>query len=83
MNNQIGMAQSGSFMSFHQFFMFLKIFFNCCLFDLQIKKSIIGEEFKPNCALVIVDFMFRHGLITPDNGMYTQLRHKREMSSWV
>lgn len=26
------------------------------------------DEFKPNCALVVLDFMIRHGLITPDNG---------------
>ncbi|KDN38779.1 hypothetical protein K437DRAFT_251083 [Tilletiaria anomala UBC 951] len=24
-------------------------------------------EFKPNCALVLIDFYIRHGLITPDN----------------
>lgn len=24
-------------------------------------------EFKPNCALVLIDFGIRHGLITPEN----------------
>ncbi|XP_060074292.1 uncharacterized protein LOC132554015 [Ylistrum balloti] len=33
----------------------------------KVKEMIIGEEFKPNSALVIVDFLIRHGLITTDN----------------
>jgi hypothetical protein len=24
-------------------------------------------EFKPNCALLILDFFIRHGILTPDN----------------
>ncbi|XP_041350535.1 uncharacterized protein YJR142W-like isoform X2 [Gigantopelta aegis] len=32
----------------------------------QVKKLIISSEFKPNCALVILDFMIRHGFITAD-----------------
>ncbi|XP_031501223.1 nudix hydrolase 20, chloroplastic-like [Nymphaea colorata] len=31
------------------------------------------EFFKPNCALVIIDFLFRHGLITPDDSGYLEL----------
>ncbi|CAN6456357.1 unnamed protein product [Victoria cruziana] len=31
------------------------------------------EFFKPNCALVIIDFLFRHGLITPDDSGYLKL----------
>ncbi|XP_069108813.1 uncharacterized protein [Argopecten irradians] len=33
----------------------------------KIKEMIIDEDFKPNSALVIVDFMIRHGLITADD----------------
>lgn len=33
-----------------------------------MKEKIATDEFKPNCALVVLDFMIRHGLITPDNG---------------
>jgi 8-oxo-dGTP pyrophosphatase MutT (NUDIX family) len=32
-----------------------------------------GGVFKPNCALVIVDFMIRHGLIDPDHPHYLTL----------
>ncbi|KAJ2986924.1 hypothetical protein NUW58_g4800 [Xylaria curta] len=27
----------------------------------------VDESYKPNCALVVVDFFVRHGIITPDN----------------
>jgi len=33
-----------------------------------VKEKIATDEFKPNCALVVLDFMIRHGLVTPDNG---------------
>ena len=33
-----------------------------------MKEKIATDEFKPNCALVVLDFMIRHGLVTPDNG---------------
>ncbi|KAI7857379.1 NUDIX hydrolase domain-like protein [Circinella umbellata] len=33
----------------------------------QVKKSILNNEWKPNCALVTIDFMIRHGIITADN----------------
>ncbi|KAK9141864.1 hypothetical protein Syun_011264 [Stephania yunnanensis] len=29
--------------------------------------------FKPNCSLVIIDFLFRHGFITPEESGYLQL----------
>lgn len=35
---------------------------------MQIKSEIEAGHFKPNCALVIVNFMIRHGIITPDSG---------------
>ncbi|KAK1265204.1 hypothetical protein QJS04_geneDACA023824 [Acorus gramineus] len=31
------------------------------------------EFFKPNCALVIIDFLFRHGCISPDSRGYLEL----------
>ncbi|KAI8089486.1 NUDIX hydrolase domain-like protein [Halteromyces radiatus] len=33
----------------------------------QVKDSILKGDWKPNCALVAIDFMIRHGHITPDN----------------
>jgi len=34
----------------------------------QIKSEMEAGTFKPNCALVILNFMIRHGIITPDSG---------------
>jgi 8-oxo-dGTP pyrophosphatase MutT (NUDIX family) len=31
------------------------------------------EEFKPNCNLVIIDFMIRHGVLDPDQEQYAEL----------
>ncbi|KAI8146173.1 NUDIX hydrolase domain-like protein [Fennellomyces sp. T-0311] len=33
----------------------------------QVKKTILNNEWKPNCALVTIDFMIRHGILTADN----------------
>ncbi|KAI9250170.1 NUDIX hydrolase domain-like protein [Phascolomyces articulosus] len=33
----------------------------------QVKKTILNNEWKPNCALITIDFMMRHGIITADN----------------
>ncbi|KAL5014494.1 hypothetical protein ScPMuIL_008764 [Solemya velum] len=33
----------------------------------KLRELILNEDFKPNCALVIVDFLIRHGILTPDN----------------
>lgn len=33
----------------------------------QIQNLIMSGEFKPNCALVVLDFMMRHGLVTHDD----------------
>lgn len=33
----------------------------------QVQRSILNNEWKPNCALVAIDFMIRHGIITADN----------------
>ncbi|XP_064633209.1 uncharacterized protein LOC135491343 isoform X2 [Lineus longissimus] len=33
----------------------------------EVKESVTAGKFKANCGLVIADFMYRHGIITPDN----------------
>lgn len=33
----------------------------------EVRAALAGGLFKPNCALVVVDFFIRHGIITPDN----------------
>lgn len=33
----------------------------------QTKKALANGEFKPNCAVVFIDFFIRHGLLTPEN----------------
>ena len=32
-----------------------------------------SEEFKPNCNLVIIDFLIRHGLLDSEEADYTEL----------
>jgi isopentenyldiphosphate isomerase len=33
----------------------------------QVKKALRNGEFKPNCAVVIIDFFIRHGILTTEN----------------
>lgn len=33
----------------------------------QCKQALANGEFKPNCALVLIDFFIRHGILTPEN----------------
>ncbi|KAI9679359.1 MAG: hypothetical protein M1817_005381 [Caeruleum heppii] len=33
----------------------------------MIKEALAKGEFKPNCALVMLDFFIRHGILTPEN----------------
>lgn len=40
------------------------------MFLFQVKKLIVSDNFKPNCALVIVDFLIRWGFVRPDNGKH-------------
>ena len=35
---------------------------------MQVKELIVQDNFKPNCAFIILDFLIRHGFITPDTG---------------
>ncbi|XP_051856796.1 uncharacterized protein LOC127564353 [Antechinus flavipes] len=36
------------------------------LLDNLVKEAVSSGSFKPNCALVVIDFLFRHGLLHPD-----------------
>lgn len=33
----------------------------------EVKKALADGKFKPNCALVMIDFFIRHGILTPEN----------------
>ncbi|EZF74552.1 hypothetical protein H105_03753 [Trichophyton soudanense CBS 452.61] len=33
----------------------------------EVKEAMSNGEFKPNCALVLIDFFIRHGFLTPEN----------------
>ncbi|KAK6175120.1 hypothetical protein SNE40_013645 [Patella caerulea] len=33
----------------------------------KVQELIVTNEFKPNCSLVILDFLIRHGIISPEN----------------
>lgn len=40
----------------------------------EVARIIAGSrDFKPNCCLVIIDFMTRHGVLTPDQAQYADL----------
>ncbi len=45
------------------------------LMTVEEVSRIVSEttEFKANCTLVIIDFLIRHGVITPDSPGYLQL----------
>jgi hypothetical protein len=32
-----------------------------------VQENLALGKFKPNCALVLLDFFIRHGILTPDN----------------
>ncbi|KAK3741579.1 hypothetical protein QZH41_012520 [Actinostola sp. cb2023] len=34
----------------------------------KVKEKIVLKEFKPNCALVVLDFLIRHGEVNPQTG---------------
>ena len=33
----------------------------------EVKKAVADGEFKPNCAMVLIDCFIRHGILTPEN----------------
>lgn len=39
----------------------------------EIKDALLSRQFKPNCALVMIEFFMRHGIITPDIEEYVEL----------
>ncbi|KAL4979546.1 NUDIX hydrolase domain-like protein [Aspergillus desertorum] len=39
----------------------------CLLTVEETKKALANREFKPNCAVVLIDFFVRHGILTPEN----------------
>lgn len=46
-----------------------------------MKEAIGSPDFKPNCAMVALDFLIRHGYIQPDGGRLQEkggLSGKRE-----
>lgn len=45
------------------------------LWDLDRVASVMStsEEYKPNCCLVIIDFLIRHGYTTPEEPGYLDL----------
>ncbi|XP_059179434.1 uncharacterized protein LOC131958427 [Physella acuta] len=36
----------------------------------EVKQLIIGDNFKPNCAAICLEFLIRHGFINPDTDPY-------------
>lgn len=42
--------------------------FSAVMFS-QVKDLLVSEEFKPNCAMVVLDFLIRHAIIEPDSGL--------------
>ena len=40
------------------------------------------QEFKTNCNLVIIDFLIRHGYITPDQPNYLKLLMGLRQGEW-
>lgn len=43
----------------------------------EILKRLNNHEFKPNCGLVIIDFLIRHGILTPsDDTNFLQIQSK-------
>ncbi|KAJ5086491.1 hypothetical protein NUU61_007798 [Penicillium alfredii] len=33
----------------------------------EVQQALSNGEFKPNCAIIMIDFFIRHGLLTPEN----------------
>lgn len=38
----------------------------------EVKELLVSDEFKPNCAMVVLDFLIRHSVIQPDTEPYYQ-----------
>lgn len=48
---------------------------------MQVKEAIGSPDFKPNCAMVALDFLIRHSYIQPDEGR--QCRTSKRIYSMV
>ncbi len=35
-----------------------------------MKELLVTDDFKPNCAMVVLDFLIRHSFIEPDSGLW-------------
>ncbi|XP_010897045.1 thiamin pyrophosphokinase 2 isoform X2 [Esox lucius] len=35
----------------------------------EVKEVLVSDDFKPNCAMVVLDFLIRHSYIQPDTGV--------------
>lgn len=49
----------------------LKVVIECiiiCVF--QVKELLATDDFKPNSAMVVLDFLIRHSLVEPDTGLW-------------
>lgn len=53
------------------------------LWDLEKVAAVIVEsqEYKPNCCLVVIDFLIRHGYVTPEEPGYLQLVKQLKVGS--
>ncbi|MEQ2209751.1 hypothetical protein XENOCAPTIV_003519, partial [Xenoophorus captivus] len=40
-----------------------------CFIPFQVKELLATDDFKPNSAMVILDFLIRHSFIEPDTGL--------------
>eukprot|EP00877_Chromochloris_zofingiensis_P004791 jgi/Chrzof1/14312/Cz08g32180.t1 len=53
------------------------------LWDLDKVAAVISntQDYKPNCCLVVIDFLIRHGYIQPDQPGYVELVHRLRCGS--
>lgn len=50
--------------------------FTLCTVD-EVRRQLAAGEYKPNCALVIIDFFMRHGILTRDNEAdFDEINHR-------
>jgi isopentenyldiphosphate isomerase len=44
-----------------------------CLGVEDVRKALANGEFKPNCAVIMIDFMIRHGMVTEKDDGYVEI----------
>ena len=43
----------------------------------EVLEALYAGQFKPNCGLILVDFLMRHGLVTPETEPnYIEIRQR-------